>query len=119
MRSGPALGDIFPAALLTSGVLAGVVRAQRSGKGSFVDVSMYNAITSLRERIVYQYSVDGRGPEKRLHSPFASLAGEAHGGGLSVKVHIAFVGRGARVGAYGSHRPVQQTLWINDGDVQG
>ncbi|GGN78716.1 CaiB/BaiF CoA transferase family protein [Nocardia rhizosphaerihabitans] len=59
MKSGPGLGDIFPAALLTSGVLAGVVRAQRTGQGSFVDVSMYDAMVSLCERIVYQYSVDG------------------------------------------------------------
>lgn len=59
MKSGPGLGDIFPAALLTSGVLAGLVRAQRTGRGSFVDVSMYDAMVSLCERIVYQHSVDG------------------------------------------------------------
>ncbi|GAB7006429.1 CoA transferase [Nocardioides sp. AN3] len=59
MKTGPGLGDIFPAALLTSGILAGVVRAERTGRGSFVDVSMYDAMVSLCERIVYQYSVDG------------------------------------------------------------
>jgi formyl-CoA transferase len=62
VKSGPGIGDIFPATLLAFGVLAAVHHARRTGVGQFVDVAMYDAIMSLCERMVYQYSYTGQVP---------------------------------------------------------
>nr|WP_199434822.1 CoA transferase [Qaidamihabitans albus] len=75
MKAGPGVGDIFAAVLLSTGILAAVRQADRSGQGQFVDVGMYDAILSLTERIVYQYSITGQDPERQgnahpLFGPF-------------------------------------------------
>jgi crotonobetainyl-CoA:carnitine CoA-transferase CaiB-like acyl-CoA transferase len=62
VKSGPGIGDLFPAALLTVGILAAVHHARRTGEGQFVDVAMYDAMMSLCERMVYQYSYTGEVP---------------------------------------------------------
>ncbi len=62
VKSGPGIGDLFPAALLTVGVLAAVRHARETGEGQFVDVGMYDAVLSLCERIVYQHSYTGEIP---------------------------------------------------------
>ena len=64
IKSGPGIGDIFPATLLTVGILAGLHHAQRTGEGQFVDVAMYDAILSLCERAVYQHSYTGEVPRQ-------------------------------------------------------
>lgn len=56
VKSGPGVGDLFPGALLALGIVSAVRHAERTGKGQFVDVSMYDAVLSLCERIVFQYS---------------------------------------------------------------
>jgi crotonobetainyl-CoA:carnitine CoA-transferase CaiB-like acyl-CoA transferase len=75
VKSGPGVGDIFPAVLLTVGVLAAVHHARETGQGQFVDVAMYDAILSLCERMVYQHSYTGEVPRPQgnghpLFSPF-------------------------------------------------
>jgi crotonobetainyl-CoA:carnitine CoA-transferase CaiB-like acyl-CoA transferase len=69
LKTGPGIGDIFPAALCAIGILAAVVEARRSGRGQFVDVAMYDSILSLCERIVYQYGYTGEvpGPQGNAH----------------------------------------------------
>lgn len=62
VKVGPGVGDIFPAALAACGILAAVHQADRTGRGEFVDVAMYDAVLSLSERIVYQHSINGTGP---------------------------------------------------------
>ncbi|KAA9166091.1 CoA transferase [Amycolatopsis acidicola] len=59
-KIGPGVGDIFPATLLSVGILAAVTERQRTGRGRFVDVAMYDAIVSLCERMIYQYSYTGK-----------------------------------------------------------
>jgi crotonobetainyl-CoA:carnitine CoA-transferase CaiB-like acyl-CoA transferase len=61
-KIGPGVGDIFPAALLAVGMLAALAERSRTGVGRFVDVSMYDAVVSLCERAVYQYSYTGAVP---------------------------------------------------------
>jgi crotonobetainyl-CoA:carnitine CoA-transferase CaiB-like acyl-CoA transferase len=78
IKSGPGIGDIFPAALLAMGILAAVHHAERTGQGQFLDVAMYDAVLSLTERIVYQYSYTGESPAPQgnshpLLSPFDIL----------------------------------------------
>lgn len=73
-KVGPGVGDIFPGTLLAVGLLAAVIEAQRTGVGRFVDVAMYDAMLSLAERTVYQYSytdqVPGRdGNDHPLYAP--------------------------------------------------
>lgn len=75
IKVGPGVGDIFPGTLLSVGVVSALYETRGSGVGQFVDVAMYDAVLSLCERIVYQYSYDGTipRPEGNRHpllSPF-------------------------------------------------
>lgn len=63
MKVGPGIGDIFPAVLMASGILAAVHHVAKTGEGQLVDVAMYDSILSLAERIVYQHSITGISPE--------------------------------------------------------
>ena len=63
VKVGPGVGDIFPAALAATGILAAVRHAEHTGQGQLVDVGMYDAVLSLTERIIYQHSLTGRDPE--------------------------------------------------------
>lgn len=62
LKAGPGVGDTFPGALLAIGVLAALMHVRAGGDGQLVDVSMYDGIVSLCERIVYQYSCTGESP---------------------------------------------------------
>jgi crotonobetainyl-CoA:carnitine CoA-transferase CaiB-like acyl-CoA transferase len=68
IKSGPGIGDIFPAALLALGIVAAVRHAEHTGEGQFVDVAMYDAILSLTERIVHQHSFTGEVPRPQGNS---------------------------------------------------
>jgi crotonobetainyl-CoA:carnitine CoA-transferase CaiB-like acyl-CoA transferase len=63
LKTGPGIGDIFPAALCVIGLLAACRDAERTGQGQFVDVAMYDGVLSLCERIIYQYSYTGAVPQ--------------------------------------------------------
>jgi crotonobetainyl-CoA:carnitine CoA-transferase CaiB-like acyl-CoA transferase len=54
--NGASIGDIFPGVLMALGVVSAVHAARRTGKGQFLDVAMYDAILSLCETIVINYS---------------------------------------------------------------
>lgn len=62
IKSGPGVGDLFPAALLGLGIVAAVLDARVTGVGQHVDIAMYDAILSLCERIVHQRSFVGTVP---------------------------------------------------------
>lgn len=55
-KVGPGVGDIFPATMTAFAIMSAVFRANNTGEGQFVDVGMVDAIFSLCERNVYQYS---------------------------------------------------------------
>jgi crotonobetainyl-CoA:carnitine CoA-transferase CaiB-like acyl-CoA transferase len=79
LKVGPGVGDLVPAIQMAFGIMAGVYRAQRSGRGQFVDVPMVDAVLSLCERMVYQYSYEGKvaRPEGNRHPilcPFGMYA---------------------------------------------
>jgi len=78
IKLGPGVADIFPGTMLTTGILAAVLRARETGDGQHVDIAMYDAVLSLCERIVYQFSMTGQAPvpEGNRHpllSPFDVL----------------------------------------------
>jgi crotonobetainyl-CoA:carnitine CoA-transferase CaiB-like acyl-CoA transferase len=62
IKSGPGIGDLFPATLLALGIVSAVHHATQTGEGQFLDVAMYDAVLSLTERIVYQHSYTGDVP---------------------------------------------------------
>lgn len=68
-KVGPGIGDIAPGMFLAFGITSACWRAQRTGRGQFVDVAMTDAVLAVCERIVYQYSVTGQipGPEGNGH----------------------------------------------------
>jgi crotonobetainyl-CoA:carnitine CoA-transferase CaiB-like acyl-CoA transferase len=67
--NGASIGDIFPGALMALGVVSAVHAARRTGRGQFLDVAMYDAILSLCETIVVNYSCANRtlGPRGSGH----------------------------------------------------
>ncbi|MBU4611500.1 CoA transferase [Achromobacter sp. GG226] len=62
VKIGPGVGDIFPAALTAFGVASALRQAEKTGRGQFVDVAMYDSILALCERIVYQHAYTGEIP---------------------------------------------------------
>lgn len=72
-KIGPGVGDIFPGALCTVGILAALQSRERTGRGQYVDTSMYDAMLSLCERMLYQHSYTGEipGPMGNAH-PFSA-----------------------------------------------
>ena len=60
MKAGPSVGDLFAGSLGAVGALAALHRAVATGTGQFVDVAMYDAMISLCEGAVYNYSYRGR-----------------------------------------------------------
>lgn len=75
-KVGPGVGDIVPAMMCAFGVLAAVHRAQKTGSGQFIEVSMIDTMVAMCERIVYQYSYENKvpGPEGQRH-PFLTPFG--------------------------------------------
>jgi crotonobetainyl-CoA:carnitine CoA-transferase CaiB-like acyl-CoA transferase len=61
-KIGPGVGDIIPAILAAYGVMTAVFRAQRTGKGQFINVSMVDGVLAVCERIIYQHSYQGEVP---------------------------------------------------------
>jgi crotonobetainyl-CoA:carnitine CoA-transferase CaiB-like acyl-CoA transferase len=79
LKVGPGIGDLVPAVMCAFGIMSAVYRAQRSGEGQFVDVAMVDCVLALCERIVYQYSYQGKisHPEGNHHPllcPFGMFA---------------------------------------------
>jgi crotonobetainyl-CoA:carnitine CoA-transferase CaiB-like acyl-CoA transferase len=87
VKIGPGIGDILPGTMTAVGILCALHRAKSTGQGQFVDVSMYDAVLALCERIVYQYSFAGTvpKPEGNAH-PFFSPFGlyEAKDGWVTI-----------------------------------
>jgi crotonobetainyl-CoA:carnitine CoA-transferase CaiB-like acyl-CoA transferase len=70
MKVGPGVGDLIPATLCAFGVLAAVMRAQRTGRGQFIDVAMVDGVLAFCERVIYQYSISGQIPRPQgSHHP--------------------------------------------------
>jgi len=67
-KVGPGVGDLFTAVLNAVGILAAVHHRDRTGEGQYVDTAMYDAMVSLAERTVYQYSCDGEPPTRQGNS---------------------------------------------------
>lgn len=68
-KAGPGIGDIATGMFLSLGIVAAVREAERTGRGQFVDVAMYDAMLAMAERIVYRYSFAGvvSAPEGNAH----------------------------------------------------
>jgi succinyl-CoA:mesaconate CoA transferase len=64
-KVGPGIGDLFTAVLNAVGILAAVHHRERTGEGQYVDTAMYDAMVSMCERAVYQYSYTGDAPSRQ------------------------------------------------------
>jgi crotonobetainyl-CoA:carnitine CoA-transferase CaiB-like acyl-CoA transferase len=62
MKVGPGIGDLMPATMSAFGIVSAILRAQKTGRGQFVDVAMVDAILSMCERIVHQHAYTGGVP---------------------------------------------------------
>lgn len=74
-KIGPGVGDILPGMYAAVGILAALQERTTTGRGTFVDVAMYDAVLAVCERLVYQYSYTGGSPGREgnghpLLSPF-------------------------------------------------
>ena len=61
-KIGPGVGDILPAMFLGFGVASACWRAERTGRGQFLDIGMVEGVLAVCERIVFQYSAAGVAP---------------------------------------------------------
>ena len=73
MRAGPGVGDLYPATIGALGVVSAILRAQVSGQGQYVDVSMVDSMMLLSEIGMMAYTFDGKDPVPRGNS-VATLA---------------------------------------------
>ena len=64
-KVGPGIGDLFTAVLNAVGILGAVHHRDRTGEGQYVDTAMYDAMVSMCERTVYQYSYSDEAPTRR------------------------------------------------------
>ena len=66
---GASVGDLFPGTLAALGVVSAIHAARRAGVGQFLDVAMYDALVSLCEGIIYNFSYAGKvvGPRGTGH----------------------------------------------------
>jgi len=78
---GIALGDLYSAALAVQGIMFALYERTRTGRGQYLDISMYDAIVSLAERSVTAYSLTGHVLERGIEpfiapwGPFATKDG--------------------------------------------
>ena len=56
----PAIADIFPGTLMALGVVSAIHNAQKTGKGQFLDVAMYDAMLAFQKSAVAQYGFTGK-----------------------------------------------------------
>jgi crotonobetainyl-CoA:carnitine CoA-transferase CaiB-like acyl-CoA transferase len=56
---GIALGDLYSAALALQGIMFALYERTKTGRGQYIDISMYDAIISLAERSITAYSLTG------------------------------------------------------------
>ena len=56
----PAIADIFPGTLAAFGLVSAIHESKTSGKGQFLDVSMYDAMLAFQKSAVAQYSFTGK-----------------------------------------------------------
>ena len=56
----PALADIFSGTLMGLGVVSAIHHAKKTGKGQFLDVSMYDAMMAFQKSAVAQYGFTGK-----------------------------------------------------------
>ena len=56
----PAIADIFPGTLAALGLVSAIYESKTSGKGQFLDVSMYDAMLAFQKSAVAQYSFTGK-----------------------------------------------------------
>src|SRR5947199_9226411 len=74
---GASIGDLFPGTLAALGIVAAVHAARSTGAGQFLDVAMYDALLSLCESVVYNFSYEGRvlGPKGTGHLSLCPVDG--------------------------------------------
>ncbi len=63
VKIGPGVGDIMPALFLAYGVAAACWRAERTGRGQFLDIGMVDGVLAVCERIIFQFSTTGIAPK--------------------------------------------------------
>lgn len=91
LKVGPGVGDLYPATLCAFGIASALLRAARTGRGQFVDVSMVDAVLALCERTVHQNSFQDLVPHPEgnrhpLLSPFGLF--RAKDGFITLAAHF-------------------------------
>jgi CoA:oxalate CoA-transferase len=88
VRLSAPLGDLFPAAHAVSGICMALLRRERTGEGSHVDIAMHDALVSLNENAIGMSATTGQEvlPTGRLTytAPFGIF--EANGGYICIAV---------------------------------
>ena len=59
LKVGASIGDLYPGTIAALGIVSALLHAKTTGRGQFLDVSMYDAVTALCEAAVYRYTYAG------------------------------------------------------------
>jgi crotonobetainyl-CoA:carnitine CoA-transferase CaiB-like acyl-CoA transferase len=60
VRLSAPLGDLYPASLAVAGICMALLQRQRTGQGTHVDMSMYDALVSLNENAITMSATTGK-----------------------------------------------------------
>jgi crotonobetainyl-CoA:carnitine CoA-transferase CaiB-like acyl-CoA transferase len=60
LKVGPSIGDVVPGIFCAFGILAAVHNARRTGIGQYVDVALADSMLAISERVIHQFTVEGR-----------------------------------------------------------
>ena len=61
-KVGPSIGDNYSGAFLCMGILMALYKREKTGEGSRIDISMMDALFSVMENLVVDYTVTGEVP---------------------------------------------------------
>ncbi|MBR6351026.1 MAG: CoA transferase, partial [Firmicutes bacterium] len=61
-KIGPSMGDNYSGAFLCIGILMALYKREKTGEGSHIDISMMDALFSVMENLVVDYTVTGEIP---------------------------------------------------------
>jgi len=77
VKAGPSIADANAGIHAAFGIMAALYHRERTGQGQYVDVSMMDAIFSVLENFVVQYTLNGVNPERIGNENLASAPFDA------------------------------------------
>lgn len=89
MPFGLAIADSLCGAQLVQGILAALIRRQKTGKGAFVEISLLESLIDFQFELLTTYFASGAAPQRSQHHNGHPLLGAPYGIYAAAKGYIA------------------------------